>query len=52
MLPEYFVPSLKMLGECLVKGNFVLESLFCVQRLWILNLFWPTLSYGPYGLTD
>ena len=28
-------------------GDFVLESLFCSQRLWILNLFRPTLSYGP-----
>ena len=28
-----------VLLEYFVSGDFVLESLFCVQRLWILNLF-------------
>ena len=37
VLPEYFVPSIKTLRECL--GDFLLESLFCAQRLWICNLF-------------
>ena len=30
-------------------GDFVLQSLFCAQRLWILNLVF--FSNGPRGLT-
>ena len=37
MLSENFVLSIKTLRECL-RGDFALESLFCAQRLWILNL--------------
>ena len=33
VLPEYFVPIVKTLRECLVSiGDFLLESLFCAQR--------------------
>ena len=40
VLPEYFVPIVKTLRECLVSiGDFLLESLFCAQRSWIPNLF-------------
>ena len=46
LLLEYFVSSIKTLRD------FVLESLFCAQRLWILNRFRPTLSCGPHGLAD
>ena len=33
-------------------GDFVLESLFCAQRLWILNLFLADTELWPHGLAD
>ena len=33
-------------------GDFVLESSFCAQRLWILNLFLANTELWPHGLTD
>ena len=41
-----------VLLEYFVSGDFVLESLFCAQRLWILNLFSANTELWPHGLTD
>ena len=39
VLLEYSVPSIKKASWVFSLGDFVLGSLFCAQRLWILNLF-------------
>ena len=51
VLPENSVPRIQMLRVFSV-GDFVLESLFCAQRLWILNLFSADTELWPHGLTD
>ena len=46
VLTENFAPSLKTLRECLdaLVSDFVLESLFCAQILWILNLVFSAVT--------
>ena len=45
-----YVVELVLPENCVLSvGDFVLQSLFCAQRLWILNLVF--FSNGPRGLT-
>ena len=52
VLPEYFVPSIKTLCECLVYVIFSFKAYSVLKDCAFLICFRPTLTYGPHDLTD
>ena len=52
VLPEYFVPSIKTLRECLIYVILSLKAYSVLKDCALLICFRPILSYGPHDLTD